>query len=234
VSTKSSASPASVTGTLDSVEFERNFRAVQPTLRKYANSLARDQDVAQDLVQEVALRAWAARERFEIGTNFNAWCYRILRNCFLTQVRRQKVARTESRGYDLPEVPVAPDQEVALELQEVVRNWGRLTIDQQRSLALVGMEGHSYEAAAAIDEVPLGTMKSRVTRARYTLIALLNGELRPTDEGAIPHECDVQQSLDAASTEVPPVTADATDRAQVELLRAWRERRRTAALAIAA
>lgn len=233
MSTNLSGGRASVTRTLDSVEFERSFRAVLPNLSKCARSLARDQDMAQDLVQEVALRAWAARERFVIGTNFKAWCYRILRNCFLTQVRRQQISRTESRGDDLPEVPVAPDQEVALELQEVVRNWEHLTIDQQRSLALVAMEGHSYEAAAAIDEVPLGTMKSRVTRARHTLLALLNGECRPTVEREIKHGCDVQPP-EAMPTEVPLLIADPNDRAQVELLRAWRERRRTASLAIAA
>ena len=229
MSTYRSESCASVTTSLDRVEFERSFQAVLPSLSKYARSLARDQDVAQDLVQEVALRAWAARERFVVGTNFKAWCYRILRNCFLTQVRRQQISRTESRGDDLPEVPVAPDQEVALELREVVRNWNHLTIDQQRSLALVAMDGHSYEVAAEIDEVPLGTMKSRVTRARQTLLALLNGECRPTVERAIKHGCDVQPP-----EAVPPLTTDADDRVQVELLRAWRERRRTATLAIAA
>lgn len=233
MSTDLSDCHASAVEMLDSVEFERSFRAVLPNLSKYARSLARDQDMAQDLVQEVALRAWAARRRFVKGTNFKAWCYRILRNHFLTQVRRQQVSRTESRGDDLPEISVAPDQEVALELKEVVRNWEHLTIDQQRSLALVAVEGHSYEAAAAIDEVPLGTMKSRVTRGRQTLLALLNGEHRPTGERAVEHGCDVQPT-EAMPTETPLLPADATDRAQVELLRAWRERRRIASLAIAA
>lgn len=233
MSTKSSERRASMAGTLDSAEFERSFRAVQPNLRKYARSLARDHDVAQDLVQEVALRAWAARERFVIGTNFKAWCYRILRNCFLTQVRRQQLARTDSRGDDLPEVPVAPGQEVAFELGEVVRNWRCLTVDQQRSLALVAMDGHSFEAAAAIDEVPLGTMKSRVTRARHTLLALLNGELRPAIEEDAIRQGPADQPGDAAA-EAPCAPTDAMDVAQVELLRAWRERRRTTSMAIAA
>lgn len=224
--------PVTVAAPLASAEFERCFQAILPNLMKYARSLARDQDVAQDLVQETALKAWTARSRFVAGTNFKAWCYRILRNCFLSQVRRQQVARTESRGDDLPDLPVAAAQEVALELKDVAGFWPRLSADQQRSLVLVALEGHSYEVAAAIDDVPLGTVKSRVARARQTLIAMLNGEPCPvTAEPMQPGEAIEEQ---VTIVQAVPVIPDASNQTQIEILRAWRERQRKGSLAIAA
>lgn len=194
---------------------------------KYARSLVRDQDAAQDLVQDTAVRAWRARSRFVAGTNFKAWSYRILRNCFLSDVRHKRVAKTVMLGDDLPEIPVAPDQENAITIKDVARNWRHLTDDQQLSMNLVAIEGRSYEEAATLVGVPLGTMKSRVARARQTLLALMNGEVcSPTvDEN---QERNGGAHAHNNRSGLSPSVPDQIDLAQIKMLSEWRERRRLA------
>lgn len=214
----------SIGASLDADGFERCFRAILPALTKYAWSLARDWDFAQDLVQETSLRAWQARSRFSAGTNFKAWCYRILKNCFLTNMRRHRVARTDSLGDDMPDAPVEPVQEVAIELQEVGHAWDRLTPDHQRSLGLVAIDGLSYEEAALADGVPLGTMKSRVARARQALTALMESAEGSVSLKRAPVTSKGDFEVDVGLTLLPSACSE-LDRRQVEMLREWRERR---------
>jgi RNA polymerase sigma-70 factor (ECF subfamily) len=218
---------------LEEDSFELHLRATLPRLLQYARSLVRDPDAAQDLVQEASMRAWRARARFEAGTNFKAWCYRILRNCFLSDMRRRRIARIESCGDDLPDVSVAPDQEIALDLKDVWSKWPQLSPDQQRSLTLVAIDGLSYEEAAAVDGVPLGTMKSRVARARHTLLELMEGVDRPSpivaDEPRGPSRPEIDGSATPRRSPLDPV-----DRAQIEMLRQWRSSRAVPAVPMAA
>lgn len=215
---------------LSEPEFEQCLRIVLPGLATYARALTRDPDMAQDLVQETAIKAWSARRRFVAGTNFKAWSYHILRNCFLSYLRHQRVARTVSGGDDLPEIPVAPAQELSLNLQDVARRWELLTADQQRSLTLVALDGYSYEEAATIAKVPLGTMKSRVARAREALLAMLNEEPCLSAGTQLQTERLTRMPAAAAAQDLPPATK-AVDCMQVDLLRVWRERRRMVRLA---
>ncbi|RSV12342.1 sigma-70 family RNA polymerase sigma factor [Sphingomonas molluscorum] len=205
---------------LDPMQFNRDLRALLPDLSRYAGSLARDGDLAQDLIQETAIRAWRNRERFVAGTNFKGWLYRILRNCFLSHVRHQRVARTDTLGDDFPDVPVACEQESIVMLKDVQRSWKRLAPEQQRSIRLIGIEGRSYEEAAAIEHVPPGTIKSRVARGRDLLRAIVEGDMA----GAVP------PPMDAADRAPIPVSSHAAslsdeDRLQVEILRKWRGQR---------
>src|SRR6266576_3723053 len=124
--------------------------AAVPNLRAFAVSLCGDMDRANDLVQETLLRAWAHQDSFEPGTNMSAWLFTILRNHFRTEYRKRR-------------------REVE-ELREALLH---LPPDQREALILVGASGFSYEEAARICECAVGTIKSRVNRARKKLADLL-------------------------------------------------------------
>lgn len=120
-----------------------------PRLASYARSLARNSDTAQDLVQETLLKAWRHRASFEPGTNLKAWTFRILRNSFLSQVRRRG-AGYASETAELIDIPVASNQESVVTLSDVRRLWSRLTPEQQRCIQLIGIQGLSYEGLCAL------------------------------------------------------------------------------------
>ena len=203
---------------LDGLQFSSLLRQLLPDLSRYARSLSRDPDLAQDLVQEAAIRAWRSRDRFMVGTNFKAWLYRILRNAFLSHVRRGRVARTDSYGDDLPEIPVAPAQENAVLLVEVKQNWQRLTPTQRRAIELVAIDGRSYEEAAEIENVSMGTIKSRVARGRQLLLALLEGNAQISATPSISKKVAVHDNADGSKTQsncsldIPPVRTIRTAR----------------------
>jgi len=218
----SNASQVSPTPNADQARFNRDLRSLLPGLSRYAASLARNPDLAQDLVQETSMRAWRSRENFVVGTNFKAWLYRILRNCFLSYVRHQQVARTDTLGEDFPDVSVACNQESVVMLKEVQRFWNILPLEQQRSMQLVGIEGRSYEEAAAIEHVPLGTIKSRVARGRDLLRAIVEGEV--VVDAPIAAEPGEEAAQPVTGTMPPPHHSD-DDRLQIQMLRRWREHR---------
>jgi len=208
--------------TMDRATFENSFRVLSPNLTAFARSLARDPDLAQDLVQETAMRAWRARASFRQGTNFKAWLFRILRNCFLTQVRSHRRARTDSWGDDLPEVAVPPQQEMHIHLQDVLRNTQQLAAGQQRTFAQTMIDGCSLDEVAAIDGVAVGTIRSRIMRGRRSLRLLMTDDSSAKempDQPAMPDRVVAEPSV--AST-----TMDAVNQKQAELLRHWRERHR--------
>jgi RNA polymerase sigma-70 factor (ECF subfamily) len=160
----------------DAAQFDRMLQPLLPSLFRYAQSLSRDGDVAQDLVQDAVLRAWRNRATFEVGTNFKAWVFRILRNGFLSYVKRRKTAKMDTYGDDFPQVADVSNQEFAVYLDDVERLWAFLPPEQRRAIELVGIDGESYEDAAAVESVSVGTMKSRASRGRQTLRALVNGK----------------------------------------------------------
>jgi RNA polymerase sigma-70 factor (ECF subfamily) len=125
-------------------DFAAALSDLMPRLTSYARSLAKNPDTAQDLVQETVLKAWRSRASFEAGTNLNAWTFRILRNSFLSQVRRRGAGQASDTA-ELIDVPVASNQESVVMLSDVHRLWPRLTREQQRCIQLVGIEGLSYE-----------------------------------------------------------------------------------------
>lgn len=160
-------------------DFKRELAAVIPHLRAFGRSLSGSRDLADDLVQETLMKAWAARVRFQAGTNMRAWTFIILRNHFLSQKRR---ARFTGDWDDLAadRLLAAPaGQDKQLELADMQRGLMQLPENQREALILVGAGGFAYEEAAEICGVAVGTIKSRVARARVALEEIL-------DSGALP------------------------------------------------
>jgi RNA polymerase sigma-70 factor, ECF subfamily len=143
------------------------------SLRAYAISLTHDMNRAEDLVQETVLRAISKQEKFETGTNLQAWLFTILRNLFFSAHRKTEREVEDSDGFHAAAMISLPDQEDRLAVQDVHAALARLPREQQEALLLVGAEGLSYEETADALGVKVGTIKSRVNRARNRLAELM-------------------------------------------------------------
>jgi RNA polymerase sigma factor (sigma-70 family) len=164
---------------LGDAEFERQLRDVIPHLRAFARSLAGAPDKADDLVQDAMFNAWRARERFRAGTNFKAWMFVIVRNLFLSGVRRTRFTGEWDESVAERTLSTSPSQDQKLALDDVRRALAHLTPTRRDALILVGAGGFSYEEAAQLCGCPVGTIKSRVARARAEMEQLLDGQLPP-------------------------------------------------------
>lgn len=202
--TPSSAAPARAPRSAhDAIAFKRELTGVIPHLRAFARGLCGRPDLADDLVQETLLKAWAAQERFEPGTSMRAWTFVILRNAYLTDMRRNRF-RADYDETVAERVLVAPaGQEGPLHLSDMHRALLTLPPERREALLLVGAGGFSYEEAAQICQCAVGTIKSRVGRARATLSQMIDaGQIprRSTDDSvahdAIMDELDATVQLD--------------------------------------
>jgi RNA polymerase sigma-70 factor, ECF subfamily len=146
-----------------------------PSLRAFAISLSRDRNEADDLVQETLIRAWNSLGDFQEGTNFKAWLFTILRNNFYNGLRKLKHQTEYAKSMDNSHFIEPASQEKKLEFEDVIRGLGVLPPDQREALILVTVENMSYEEVATICGCPIGTVKSRVNRARARLEAHLEG-----------------------------------------------------------
>jgi RNA polymerase sigma-70 factor (ECF subfamily) len=177
--------------------FRDELVALIPQLRAFARTLCGDPTMADDLAQDAMLKAWNARCSFEMGTNMKAWTFMILRNQFYSERRRswrqsqldQETAERTLVAVDDPESPVA--------LDELRQGLAMLPAEQREALVLVGAGGFAYEEAAAICDCAVGTVKSRVSRARRALQTVLESggygrDGRPAGEamGSILAEAD--------------------------------------------
>ncbi len=140
-----------------------------PHLRAFAISLTGDHHLANDLVQDTLLKAWTHRERFEPGTNLKAWLFTILRNTYFSEFRRRRREVQDVDGVAAASLVSLPEQQGHLDLEDFRTALGLLSEEQREALLLVGAEGFSYEVAAAISGCAVGTVKSRVNRARAKL-----------------------------------------------------------------
>ena len=155
--------------------FKRELVALIPHLRAFARTLTGDPTAADDLAQDAMMKAWDARASFEMGTNMKAWTFMILRNQFYSEKRRswrqtqldQEAAERTLVAIDDPSAPVA--------LDELRMGLGMLPAEQREALVLVGAGGFAYDEAAKICGCAVGTVKSRVSRARHALQAILDG-----------------------------------------------------------
>jgi len=147
--------------------------AAVPNLRAFAISLSGNTDRADDLVQETLLRAIANIDSFQPGTNMSAWMFTILRNLFRSEYRKRRREVEDTDGSYAESLKSHPEQNSRLEFQEFRAALAKLPPDQREALILVGASGFSYEEAAAICECAVGTIKSRVNRARTRLADLL-------------------------------------------------------------
>jgi RNA polymerase sigma factor (sigma-70 family) len=161
-------------------EFKDQLAQVIPHLRAFGRSLSGSRDLADDLVQETLLKAWAARKRFQAGTNMRAWTFIILRNLFLSQMRRARFKGEwdEITASKLLAAPASQDRHV--ELGDLQRALLHLPQPQREALILVGAGGFAYEEAAEICGCAVGTIKSRVARGRVALEALLTDGKLPS------------------------------------------------------
>jgi len=168
-------------------DFHTNLVAMVPKLRVQALALTRNRAAADDLVQDAAMNALAAQDSFTPGTNFGAWMYRILRNRFISGVRRRRDT------VDIDDAPMAAfavpaGQNDHFTLQELQRAVAELLPVQREALFMIVLQGMSYEEVGAATGCAVGTVKSRVFRARRYLAARLLGEagrdatLDPADE----------------------------------------------------
>ena len=191
---------------LSDKEFKEQLAQVIPHLRAFGRSLSRSRDLADDLVQETLLKAWAARKRFQAGTNMRAWTFIILRNLFLSQMRRARFKGEwdEITASKLLAAPASQDRHV--ELGDMQRALMHLPQPQREALILVGAGGFAYEEAAEICGCAVGTIKSRVARGRVALEALLtDGKLPSRRE----HETDANKTaLQSIMSEVDDLSRD--------------------------
>jgi RNA polymerase sigma-70 factor (ECF subfamily) len=158
-------------------DFRIRMVAVLPRLRRFAHALTGSTEQGDDLVQDACLRALSRIDLWQPGTRLDSWMYRIAQNIWLDRLRANKV-RGEVVDVDAIEGMPGSDGRVVAEgeltLQAVVAAMGRLPAEQQAMVALVCIEGVSYKEAAQIAGVPVGTVMSRLARARRTLNAVLN------------------------------------------------------------
>lgn len=144
-----------------------------PNLRAFAVSLCGDMERADDLVQETLLKAWDHIGSFQEGTNLRAWLFTILRNTYFSECRRRR-REVEDDGSKAAVLAVHPGQQGHLDMQDFRRALNLLPVDQREALVLVGAAGFSYEEAANISNCAVGTIKSRVNRARAKLSEMLD------------------------------------------------------------
>ena len=149
-------------------DFRIALAGLMPQLRAYARFLARDVARADDLVQDTVLRAMDEEAQWQPGSDLRAWAFRILRNVFLGQLRRGGAERRALGRFD-PEARSAPAQLDSAELRELGLALDRLPLAQREALVLVAALGFSIAEAATICNVPDGTVKARVSRARAAL-----------------------------------------------------------------
>ena len=158
------------------MSFDTDLVGVLPQLRRYARALTGDRAWADDLVQETLLRAMANINSFQPGTNMSAWLFTILRNLFRSEYRKRRREVEDTDGGYAETLKSHPEQHSRVEFQEFRVALAKLPPDQREALILVGASGFSYEEAAAICDCAVGTIKSRVNRARTRLSDLLSIE----------------------------------------------------------
>lgn len=172
----STAEPASV----DSASWREDVVALIPALRAFAWSLSHNAADADDLVQDTLIKAWTHRSKFEPGTNLRAWLFTILRNTYYTAVVRRRREVADDQGKHAATLFSAPTQDWSVAIRALQAALSRLPDEHREALILVGAAGLTYEEAAEICGCALGTIKSRVNRARARLLKIMDAEI-PSD-----------------------------------------------------
>jgi RNA polymerase sigma factor (sigma-70 family) len=186
----------------DAAAFKRELTEVIPHLRAFARGLCGRADLADDLVQETLLKAWAARDRFEPGTSMRAWTFVILRNAYLTDMRRSRFRGDYDESVAERVLTAPANQEEPLHLADLHRALLTLPAERREALLLVGAGGFSYEEAAQICGCAVGTIKSRVGRARAALNRMIeDGEIpRRAADDASAHRAILEELDEVAGS----------------------------------
>lgn len=157
--------------------FEQDLLTLRPELHRFARGLTGDPTAAEDLVQETLTRALQHRAKFKSGTNLRAWTFTILRNFHHSQWHKDKRSIQQGDWFE-DSLMSLPQQEASMLLGEVFDEICALSDCQRDALLLVGVEGCSYDEAASFANCPVGTMKSRVSRAREALQSTLKRQVK--------------------------------------------------------
>lgn len=172
------ANTAETHETLDDATFKASLTAVTPHLRAFARTLSGCRERADDLAQETLLKAWSARSSYRAGTNFKAWTFTILRNHFYSEARRARFTGEYDQEMAERTLRTFGNQEDSLQLADVARALDTLPATHRDALILVAIGDLSYEAIAEVCGIALGTVKSRICRARAMLANVLeSGQL---------------------------------------------------------
>ena len=161
-------------------DFKRAMLGCLGSLRAFAVSLTGRHDRADDLVQDTIMKAWAKQESYQPGTNMRAWLVTILRNEFYSQIRKSGREVQDTDGAYTSRLSVPPEQHGSVDLADFKTALAKLPEDQREAILLIGASGFAYEEAAEICGCALGTIKSRVNRARGRLLKLMDAE-EPAD-----------------------------------------------------
>jgi RNA polymerase sigma-70 factor, ECF subfamily len=179
-------------------DFHALLEAEIPKLRRYARALTRDTQRADDLVQETLVRGLAKQYLWEPGSNLRAWLFTLMHNQHVNDVHQSNRYRSTIDIEDVSSSLIAnTDPTASLQLHELERALGRLSTEQREAILLIGLEGLSYEDAATVLAVPIGTVRSRLSRGRDALRALL----------------DMHEDIVPAALTSGPTTAPAGNRA---------------------
>jgi len=154
-----------------------------PRLRRYARALVRNQDSADDLVQDTLLRALAKIHLWEPGTDLRAWLFTLMHNQYVNFVRRAVREGTQTSIDAAIDLGRAPSQQDSLKLRDLRNALDRLPDEQRTVILLIGLEGMRYEEVAEILGVPVGTIRSRLSRAREALRAMMEEHDRRPQDG---------------------------------------------------
>jgi RNA polymerase sigma-70 factor (ECF subfamily) len=158
-------------------DFHSRIEEQIPRLRRYARALTRDTHRADDLVQETLARALAKQHLWQVGTNLRAWLFTLMHNQHVNDVRR---SNREGGNIDVAEMAsvlvAVTDPTASRQLRELERALARLPLEQREAILLVGLEGMRYDEAAAVLRVPIGTVRSRLSRGRDSLRKLMGIE----------------------------------------------------------
>lgn len=172
-------------------QFQADITALVPNLRAFARSISGNADSADDLVQETLVKAWKNREMFAPGSNLKAWLFTILRNTFISERRKRKNEVPDADGQLAAAVAVPAAQTAHMDLLDFKEALEKLPSDQREALLLVGAEGFSYEDAALTCGCAVGTIKSRVNRARAKLAEVLGLESKNASSDDRPTPLDL-------------------------------------------
>jgi RNA polymerase sigma-70 factor (ECF subfamily) len=151
--------------------------ALIPALRAFAWSLSHNSADADDLVQDTLIKAWTHKDKFEPGTNLRAWLFTILRNTYYTNAVRRRREVADENGKHAATLSAGPTQDWSVAMRALQAALQQLPDEHREALILVGAAGLTYEEAAEICGCALGTIKSRVNRARARLLRLMDAEV---------------------------------------------------------
>jgi RNA polymerase sigma-70 factor (ECF subfamily) len=170
--------PAEKAGDADQ-EFRARLLLLLPFMSAFSRTLCGNTTLSEDILQDALCKAWEARETFRPGTNLKAWAFKILRNCYYNHCRR--VWRRPSLDDDVAAaIEAPPDEQMwAVHLADTIEALDVLPVAQRKALILVALGGASYSDVASLCNCPVGTVKSRVTRARKYVLSALQSARRP-------------------------------------------------------